>query len=69
MVNFFGGTERMLENQQEGNRGATEIDLENPDFNMMEQFEIDKPEIQQFPKKLNKKIIKNLQSCCAPSGE
>jgi len=58
----------MLEKQPAGNRGVTEIDLENPDFNMMrDQFEIDRPEIQQFPKKLNKKIIKNLEMCSVVS--
>jgi len=47
----------MLEMKPLGARSNTRVDLENLDFNMMEQFEIDKPEIQQFPLKLNKKSI------------
>jgi hypothetical protein len=51
-------------------RGVTEndLDLENQNFknNMMEEFEIEKKEIKQYPKKLNKKIIKNLENAGFP---
>ena len=51
-------------------RGVTEndLDLENPNFknNMMEEFEIEKKEIKQYPKKLNKKIIKGLENAAFP---
>jgi len=61
----------MLEMQPLGNRNNTRVDLENLDFNMMEQFEIDKPEIQQYPMKLNKKSIMNLENDISelPSGK
>ena len=60
----------MLENKPLGNRGATENDLEKNELKLMvDDFEIERPEINQFPKKLNKKIIKNLESSflAAPS--
>jgi hypothetical protein len=60
----------MLENKPLGNRGATENDLEKNEFNLMDdEFEIERHEINQFPKKLNKKIIKNLEGSvhAAPS--
>ena len=40
-------------------RGITEIDLENPNFNML-QYATVQHEINILPTKLNKKIIKNL---------
>ena len=56
-----GGSEKLL-----NARSITELDLENPETNMFEQFAIVKDEISILPKKLNKKIIKNLESegCC-----
>jgi len=36
---------------------------------MMEEFEIDRPEIKQFPNKLNKKIIKNLEQAFPTPSE
>jgi hypothetical protein len=69
MVGLLADTESMLAKPADENaggkvgRGATEIDLESPDFNMMEQFEMEKPKILQVPKKLNKKILKTLESC------
>lgn len=41
-------------------RGITEIDLESPNFNMLEQYATVQHEINILPTKLNKKIIKNL---------
>jgi len=46
-------------------RGITEIDLESPNFNMLEQYATVQQDINILPTKLSKKIIKNLkESCC-----
>ena len=46
----------------------SDFDLENPNFKniMIEEFEIEKKEIKQYPKKLNKKIIKGLEFAAFP---